>query len=171
MLIMNNRTSRILLAAGTALHLSFIAFNNLTDYNSNLFFVQGVFSMEDTFSYPVNSWRAVQSPALIHVGYWSIILTEMIAALCLWIGLVRMILNRTFTTEQFSPGNAWVIRGLMLALLLWFFGFVIVGGEWFLMWQSEKFNAQPTAFQLAIFYLLLLMYYSRPIADADESRR
>lgn len=163
MAIMENRTLRLLLAAGTALHLSLIAFNNLTDYQSNLFFVQGVFAMEDTFSHPVNSWRAVQSPVLMQAGYWLIILTEIAAAVCLWIGLVKMFLSRILSDEQFRDGNSWVVRGLMIALLLWFFGFIIVGGEWFLMWQSEKFNGQPTAFQLAIFYLLLLMYFSRSV--------
>ena len=160
---MENRDLRILLAAASALHLVLVALNNLTDYNSNLFFVQGVFSMDDVFSNPVNNWRAVQSPILIHLGYGLIIITETVAAVCLCIGTLKMVVGRRTSEVAFTSGNSWVIRGLVIALLLWFGGFIVIGGEWFLMWQSEKFNALPSAFQLAVLYFLLLMFFSRPL--------
>ena len=42
---------------------------------------------------------------------------------------------------------------LALGFLIWFFGFMVVGGEWFAMWQSSQWNGQPAAFR---FYAALL---------------
>lgn len=165
---LENRNLRLLLAAASALHLALVAFNNLTDYGSNLFFVQGVFSMDDVFSNPVNNWRSLQSPVFVHLGYGLIILMESVAAVCLCIGTLKMVVGRRTNEVGFADGNSWVIRGLVIALLLWFGGFIVIGGEWFLMWQSEKFNALPSAFNLTIVYFLLLIFFTRPISEAHR---
>jgi predicted small integral membrane protein len=34
-----------------------------------------------------------------------------------------------------------------MGLLLYGLGFIIVGGEWFAMWQSKTWNGQQTAFE------------------------
>jgi predicted small integral membrane protein len=36
---------------------------------------------------------------------------------------------------------------------VWFFGFMVVGGEWFSMWQSPTWNGQEAAFR---FYMTIL---------------
>lgn len=168
---MDNRIYRILLSAAAAVHLVLVAFNNLTDYASNLFFVQGVFSMEDIFSYPVNGWRAITTPVLHHAGYVIIILTETAAAVLLITGTVKMISGRRANDAVFTRGNDLTSKGLLVGLLLWFVAFIIVGGEWFLMWQSEKMNALPTAFNLAILYLLLLIFFMRPLSSAEAEHK
>ena len=43
--------------------------------------------------------------------------------------------------------------GVGLGFLVWFTGFMVVGGEWFLMWQSKAWNGQQAAFR---FYMTLL---------------
>jgi hypothetical protein len=37
-------------------------------------------------------------------------------------------------------------------MVLWFSGFITVGGEWFLMWQSEIWNGQEAAFRLVVIF-------------------
>jgi predicted small integral membrane protein len=39
------------------------------------------------------------------------------------------------------------VTGLVLGFALWFFGFMVVGGEWFQMWQSQSWNGQEAAFR------------------------
>lgn len=40
-----------------------------------------------------------------------------------------------------------------------FFGFFIsIAGEWFLMWQQSKWNAQGTAFSLSLLFLIGLLF-------------
>jgi len=43
---------------------------------------------------------------------------------------------------------------------MWLVAFLAIGGEWFLMWQSAKWNGQQPAFQnfvvVGLIYLILL---------------
>ena len=40
-----------------------------------------------------------------------------------------------------------------LGFLVWFLGFMVIGGEWFAMWQSQTWNGQEAAFR---FYAAVL---------------
>jgi predicted small integral membrane protein len=42
--------------------------------------------------------------------------------------------------------------------MLWFLGFVVVGGEWFCMWQSPDWNGQESAFRFVACIVLVLIY-------------
>jgi len=52
--------------------------------------------------------------------------------------------------------------GIAMGILLWFVFFIIIGGEWFLMWQSKNWNGQANAFFLTISFLLFLIYLNQP---------
>ena len=51
---------------------------------------------------------------------------------------------------------------LTLGICLWFTGFITVGGEWFLMWQSETWNGQQAAFRLVVILGIVLLYLIQP---------
>ncbi len=51
--------------------------------------------------------------------------------------------------------------GLSLGILLWFFVFGAIAGEWFLMWQSDEWNAQDTAYFLTGIFLLFLIFHTQ----------
>jgi predicted small integral membrane protein len=53
----------------------------------------------------------------------------------------------------FAAAKPYVVIGVGLGFLVWFTGFMVVGGEWFLMWQSKTWNGQQAAFR---FYMTLL---------------
>ena len=40
------------------------------------------------------------------------------------------------------------VIALMTSLLMWLVAFLDVGGEWFLMWQSQIWNGQEEAFRM-----------------------
>jgi predicted small integral membrane protein len=40
------------------------------------------------------------------------------------------------------------VIALTTSLLMWLVAFLDVGGEWFLMWQSQKWNWQEAAFRM-----------------------
>ena len=48
---------------------------------------------------------------------------------------------------RFDHLKRLVIIGPAFGFLVWFFGFMVVDGEWFSMWQSPKWNGQETAFR------------------------
>ncbi len=54
---------------------------------------------------------------------------------------------------DFERAKRFAVAGVTLAFLIWFLGFMVVGGEWFAMWQSTTWNGQQSAFR---FYMTAL---------------
>ena len=63
------RLSKIGLVATIALWLALVAFGNLTDYGSNLVFVQHVLAMDSIFPDAAIHYRAIHAPLLQHAAY------------------------------------------------------------------------------------------------------
>ena len=57
-----------------------------------------------------------------------------------------------------TPG----IAGLMGVLALWAFAFLVVGSEWFQMWQSPTWNGRDAAMGYATISLLVLIWFAAP---------
>ncbi|MBV8119353.1 MAG: DUF2165 family protein [Alphaproteobacteria bacterium] len=57
----------------------------------------------------------------------------------------------------------------MIGFVVWFFGFMVVGGEWFAMWQSAKWNGQEATFRFYLTILAVLLYVNQ--ADRDLRSR
>jgi predicted small integral membrane protein len=84
------RTSKWILVAAVALWVNLVAFGNITDYGTNLAFVNHVLSKDTVFLDTTIRYRAIASPALHHTAYLLIIAAEVLAALLCWIGAVQM---------------------------------------------------------------------------------
>ncbi len=138
--------SKTLLLLTTAIFFTLVVFNNLTDYNSNYQFVKHVLSMDTTFQGNNLMWRAITNTTIHDIFYWIIIIAETIIAIFLWVATIKGF--KFYKTKKFySKLNSGII-GLTLALLLWFFAFITIGGEWFAMWQSDIWNGQDSAFRM-----------------------
>jgi predicted small integral membrane protein len=160
------RSSKVLLIWAVAFFASLVVFNNLTDYGSNYTFVSHVLKMDTTFPENRSMWRAIHTPFLHHAFYWIIILAEAaIAALC-WLGGLRLF-RSIDDADRFDESKDIAIAGLTLGLILWFTGFISVGGEWFLMWQSEQWNGQEAAFRLVVIFGIVLLYLVRSDEKSD----
>ena len=140
---MITRLAKITLSASIALLMTFIAFNNLTDYGSNFAFVQHVMSMDTTFPNNNGMWRAITIPSLHHFFYTVIITWEALSAVICWIGAIKCFRARYSDSVEFNHAKDVAIGGLTLVLLLFTVVFLAVGGEWFMMWQSAAWNASP----------------------------
>lgn len=55
--------------------------------------------------------------------------------------------------------------GLFSGFSLYMFGFIIIAGEWFCMWQSKEWNAQLTSG----LFISLIMFVMIFLASADKS--
>ena len=58
----------------------------------------------------------------------------------------------------------------MLALLLYFFGFLTVAAEWFQMWQAQSFNGQDAAFRLIACFGIALIFLCQREPELGEGR-
>src|SRR5690625_2416444 len=114
-----------------------VAFSNITDYGSNFEFVKHVLSMDTTFPDNAAMYRAITEPALWHFGYWVIIAGEGLTFILFFLGAIAMFRARHEAAMDFDRSKNLVVAGATMGFLVWFFGFMVVGGEWFLMWQSK----------------------------------
>jgi predicted small integral membrane protein len=146
--------------------------NNLMDYNSNFALVQHVLSMDTTFPEGTLRWRAITSPALHHAAYWLIIATEGVAgALCL-VGAYKMLVARNASTNIFNESKNVALWGLGIALALYLVGFMIIGAEWFAMWQSQRWDGRQPAFRIlmciSVVILIVLQEDKKSVPQRDH---
>lgn len=163
---MYTRASKVIFTWAVALFASFVVFNNLTDYDSNYLFVVHVLKMDTTFPENKAMWRAIESPAIHHAFYWLIIFGEAAVAILCWVGGFRLIKSIN-DARNFNRSKDVAIAGLTVGIILWFTGFITIGGEWFLMWQSEAWNGQEAAFRLVVVFAIVLLYLIQPDGQTD----
>ncbi|MFT5778531.1 MAG: putative small integral membrane protein [Crocinitomicaceae bacterium] len=134
-----------------------VVVGNLTDYYTNYHFVEHVLKMDTTFPDANIHYRSIDSPLVVHAGYIFIITLETMMAFCClkgsWI-LFRKIKSDALT---FHANKKWSIAGLIIGIIIWFFGFEVVGGEWFSMWQSSTWNGLGSADRIVTFVVLILI--------------
>ena len=156
---MSIRLSKIVILSTAAVFASLVAFNNVTDYGSNFQYVRHVLSMDTTFPDNNGMWRRIESSAWHHAAYIFIIAVEILIAVLCWVGMVKMWKNRD-RGDAFKQSKLAAIWGLSLGIILWFGGFIAIGGEWFLMWQSEIWNGQAESAMFTSIFALILIYVS-----------
>ncbi len=162
------RLMKIAMVAALAVFALLVTFNNLTDYDSNFQFVRHTLSMDTTFPGNALMWRAVTDPVLWTAGYWAIILTEGATGLILGIGAVRMLAALREDSARFNASKQCAMIGAGLGFLLWFGGFIVVGGEWFVMWQSKVWNGQEAAFRFYMTLLGVLIFVNQSDGDLRD---
>ena len=155
------RLLKIAMVASLSVFALLVTFNNLTDYDSNYQFVRHTLSMDTTFPGNALMWRAITDPALWTAGYWAIILTEAATGIVLAIGAWRMLAAVRDDSARFNASKQCAMIGAGLGFLLWFGGFVVIGGEWFVMWQSKAWNGQEAAFRFCMTLLGVLVFVNQ----------
>jgi predicted small integral membrane protein len=147
-----------------ALITSLIVFNNVTDYGSNYQFVSHVLSMDTTFPDNRGLWRRIEAPGLHHAAYILIILAQVAIAAASWISGTRM-WAAAADAQLFVKRKQLAIAALTGGVVLYVGGFLAIGGEWFLMWQSRTWNAQQSAAMFATVFAVTLIFVGQGSSD------
>ncbi|MFV8816289.1 DUF2165 family protein [Haliea sp. E17] len=169
---MGTRCMKALLTVLVGAFALLVAVNNVTDYGSNFMFVQHVLAMDTTFEGNRLMWRAIEAEWFHHLAYWLIIACEFSAGVLCTVGAIAMWRSRHQPAAQFQPALMLASWGLVLGIALWFGGFMTVGAEWFLMWQSDAWNGQEAAFRfiMCLFGCLLFLHLPEPpCASAQQA--
>lgn len=166
---MVGRYAKILMVLSLAAFAFLVTFNNITDYGSNFGFVQHVLSMDTTFPENAAMYRAITNPLLWHLGYWVIIGGEGLTFLLLLIGGVALVRARHAEAAIFDDAKKWTVAGATIGFLVWFFGFMVVGSEWFLMWQSDTWNGQDAAFKFYMAILGVLIFVNQADCEIEAA--
>lgn len=142
-----------------AIFFTFVAIDNIVDPDLNWQVVKHVTSMDTTFKSSSLSWRAITNENIQRAFFIIIILWELLTAFMCWVAGILLFINNKKPEVEFSITKNLALCGLFIGLSLYMFGFIIIGGEWFGMWQSKEWNAQPTAalFSGLIMFVMLFL--------------
>ena len=163
------RYAKIVMSASLAIFCLLVVFNNVTDYETNYEFVKRVLRMDTTFAGNRLMYRALTHPVLWHGAYWLIILGQAVTGVLLAIGSMRLWQARDASGAAFNGAKGLIVAGALAAFIVWFFMFMVVGGEWFAMWQSQTWNGQDAAFRLYTAVLAVLIFVNQTDSDLPVS--
>jgi predicted small integral membrane protein len=141
------------------------SYNNLADYDTNYQFVSHVPGMDTTFPGNGMLHRQLTWPALWQPAYALIMLCEGLSGLCLAVAAAALLRHLRSDAVQFNRAKRFVQIGTALAFFVWFFGFMVIGGEWFQMLQSQTWNGQQAAFRIYMTVLAMLIFVNQIDAD------
>jgi predicted small integral membrane protein len=144
-----------------------VGFNNLADYDSNYAFVQHTLSMDTVFPENALKYRAILERSLWKLAYGLIIFAEFLTGILLLVGVACMFRNMN-SPVAFARAKNWIYLGCLVGFMLWFFGFIVVGGEWFCMWQSEKWNGVEAAFRFVVLIMFTFLFTAMPESENDK---
>jgi predicted small integral membrane protein len=159
------RLSKIAMIAALAAFAFIVAYDNIVDYNSNYDFVGHVLSMDTTFLNNQLMHRAITDKRVWTAAYAAIIATEGLTSLLLVVGALALLARLAAPAERFNRAKVWAVAGLTVGFGLWFFGFLMVAGEYFAMWQSHTWNGQEAAFRITMVILGVLIFVILPDHD------
>ncbi|MCC7121069.1 MAG: DUF2165 domain-containing protein [Gammaproteobacteria bacterium] len=155
---------KALMVAAMALFLTITTIDNLTMPDVGLGAVGTAMGMETTFKHPAAMWRAMPAKLPTMAVFAAIVVFEAVAAIICWAGAVRMWRARA-DARAFKDATAMANLGLAATALLYFGAFLVVGTEWFLMWQSQQLSvALEVAFRMFTASVLIMLY----IAMVDD---
>jgi predicted small integral membrane protein len=121
--------------------------------------------MDTTFPGNALMHRAITDKSMWAAAYGLIIATEALTGLFLAIGALALLARLTAPAAIFNRAKVWAVAGMIVGFGLWFFGFLVVAGEYFAMWQSKEWNGQEAAFRIAMVILGVLVFVSLPDSD------
>jgi predicted small integral membrane protein len=134
-----------------------IVIDNTTDYYTNYHFVEHVMKMDTIFPQSAIHYRNIHNPVLFHVAYIFIIIMEFMMSVCCLRGSWLLFRHLKADAVIFHHAKNWSVAGIIIGIIVWFFGFEVIGGEWFGMWQSPTWNGLAGAERIVTFLLLTLI--------------
>ncbi|CAM3361612.1 DUF2165 domain-containing protein [Vagococcus fessus] len=132
-------------------------------WDDNFQFVKHVMSMDTVNS--VVDWRNFDSPMIWKTAYTLLICFETATFFIGVYALIRLLRALNKDNDAFFKAKLWGYLTFIFTLLIWFFGFIDIGGEWFKMWLSPSWNGQPIAMWLSILFSVLLVIFHQPERD------
>lgn len=149
----------VLMVAAYYLVVGFDNITNPTNPNaSNWPFVQGVLSGDGVPADSGFEWRFIDATWFQALSYIGIMTMETLTGIVLLIGGIAG-LRHSGTCPGWGRSQRWTYLGGIMGLSVFFFGFLVVGGNWFIMYLNSKWSGMTPAFQnsMATLGMLLLV--------------
>lgn len=136
---------------------------NLANWDAGLSGVWYVLGMSGNEIYSARIFPAISNPLLVTLAFLSIISAEfLVGALCMK-GAWELWLVRKESASSFNDSKDYALLGTGMGMVVWFGGFIVIGGALFQMWQSEiGAGSFRDAFVFAITSGMVFLMVSRP---------
>ena len=147
----------ILMVAAYYLVVGFDNITNPTNPNaSNWPFVQGVLSGDGVPADSGFEWRFIDATWFQAASYIAIMTLETITGVLLLIAGI-LGLRASASSDRWNHAQKLTFAGGFLGLGIFFFGFMVVGGNWFIMYLNSKWNGLNPAFQNSVMTITMLI--------------
>jgi predicted small integral membrane protein len=81
------------------------------------------------------------------------------------IGTLALLVRLTVPAAIFNRAKVWGVAGMTVGFGLWFFGFLVVAGEYFASWQSKNGTSRRLRSASPLVILGVLVFVSLPDSD------
>lgn len=133
---------------------------NIANWDSAIHFVGYVLGMEGHEAYPVHIFPTVTHTVLVTIALLVILAGELLAGLLSLKGAWDLWKARKERVDVFNAAKSHAILGPGMAVVVWFGGFIVIGGALFQMWQTQlgtgSFNGSFVYSMTAGFVLLFV---------------
>jgi len=160
---MSSRYLKIILVVFVGLTgLLFVA-GNIANWNAGLELVGYVLSMKDHEVYGSHIFPTVTNPTLVAIAYLLILAGESLVGVLSLKGAWDLWSARTGSADAFNAAKTYAVLGTGMAMVVWFGGFVVIGGVLFQMWQTQIGHGSfADAFSLAVAGGLVMLFVNSP---------
>lgn len=157
------RYLKIILVVFVGLQAWFYVAGNVANWDYGLAAIAYVLGMEGHEYYPVHilpaltaSWTHVVAFVIILIGEFLVGALSLKGAFNLWKA-------RDAGADAFNSAKQTAIAGCAMAMVVWFGGFIVIGGALFQMWQTELGDGSfDGSFIYAASSGLVLLFVDRP---------
>ena len=147
----------ILMVAAYYLVVGFDNITNPTNPNaSNWPFVKGVLSGDGVPADSGFEWRFIEATWFQAASYIGIMTLETVTGILLFIAGI-LGLRASASSSRWNHAQRLTFIGGFLGLGVFFFGFIVVGGNWFIMYLNSKWNGLEPAFQNSVMTITMLI--------------
>ena len=147
----------VLMVAAYYLVVGFDNITNPTNPNaSNWPFVQGVISGDGVPADSGFEWRFIDATWFQAISYIGVMTAETLTGILLLIAGIKG-LRASRTGPRWGHAQKWTYAGGILGLAVFFLGFMVIGGNWFIMYLNSKWNGLEPAFQNSAMTALMLV--------------
>ncbi len=157
------RILKIVLVTFVGLQGWFYVAGNIANWESGFGAVAYVLGMEGHEVYGNPIFPPITSPTLVTLAFLTIITGEFLVGALSLKGAWDLWRARRGAAEQFNSAKGFALLGAGMALVVWFGGFIVLGGALFQMWQTQiGLGSFEGAFIYAVSSGLVLLFVNNP---------
>lgn len=136
---------------------------NIANWDSAVHHVGYVLGMEGHELYTVPIFPAITHGVLVTIAFLIILTGEFLVGALSLKGAWDLWKVRKDAADAFNASKTYAVLGTGMAMVVWFGGFIVIGGALFQMWQTQLGDASFSgAFVYAVTAGVVMLFVNQP---------